>query len=216
MTKIGYINERWPESNSHPGVFYMLYIDGQKPRHYYTVDDLRTAVAQCRYNKQAIKRAVRMCNGVAAEFIPETSGEKSQRENENRCESIALEIEAYAAGEVYRCPVCGEILYMADHTGDKYKCPECGVVNNTDDFEQCSVWDYFADALNIEYYSTGRGPEDYTGVRIMIACGGPNIYVDTKRGKVELFWWNEYANFELWRSTCDAIDEAFSEMWACL
>ena len=214
MKKIGYIDERWPESNSHPGVFYILCIEGQKRRHYYTVDDLRTAVAQCRYNNLTITRAVRMCNGAAAEFIPETSSEKSQRENENTCESIALELEAYAAGEFYRCPDCGEVLHMADHTGDKYKCPQCGAVNDTDDFEQCSIWDYFNDYLDIDYVVTSS--KEYKACRVLVAYGGPNIYIDTMSGYVELYWWSERTRYKMLSHAIDAVDEWAEEMWKCL
>lgn len=143
-----------------------------------------------------------------------------KNENFDICKSVALELEAYANGDYYRCPECGAVICFDNdqYNGEsaEYTCQECGATFEESNLEALSVWDYFADALHIEYYSTGRGPEDYTGVRVMVACGGPNIYVDTKRGKVELFWWNEYACFELWRSTCDAIDEAFSEMWCCL
>lgn len=213
MKKIGYINEKWPESDSHPGVFYILCIEGQKRRHYYTVDDLRTAVAQCRYNGWKITRAVRMCNGAAAEFIPETSGEKSQRENKNHCESIALEMEAYAAGEFYRCPDCGEHIHMADHTGDKYKCPNCGAVNDTDDFEQCSLWDYFQDYLDINWILNSS--RKYKACRILVAFGGPNIYIDTLSGYVELYWWNETARYKIHPYTINKIDAWAEELWSC-
>ena len=215
MTKIGYINERWPESNSHPGVFYILCIEGQKRRHYYTVDDLRTAVAQCRYNNLTITRAVRMCNGAAAEFIPETSGEKSQRENENHCESIALECEMYANGDYSRCPECGEQLYIVrDEVGDKYKCPHCHNVNDIDDYEQASLYDYFEDMLDIDWIIGSN--KDYKACRIMVACGGPNIYINTWDKQVELYWWTESAKHPLSYQAAAAIDEWAEEYWECI
>jgi hypothetical protein len=47
----------------------------------------------------------------------------------------------------------------------------------------------------------------------MIACGGPNIYVDTASKAVELYWWGDRASYLLLSDTVDAIDECFSELF---
>ena len=139
-----------------------------------------------------------------------------KNENFNHCLSIAKELEKIAAGELFKCPECGEWISEADveynEAHDVITC-KCGAEFNSDDAKPVSMWDYFDDALDITYYSKGRGADDYTGVRVMITFGGPNIYVDTERGKVELYWWNEYASADIF--CCDAIDDLFSEWWAC-
>jgi len=141
-----------------------------------------------------------------------------KNENFNHCLSIAKDLEKIAAGELFKCPDCGEWISEADceynEAHDIITC-QCGAEINSEDMEPVSMWDCFSDALDIEYYSKGRGAEDYTGVRILVACGGPNIYIDTKRRAVELYWWTEYASAEIWSETAEAIDEIFSEMWAC-
>lgn len=64
-------------------------------------------------------------------------------------------------------------------------------------------------------YTIGSNKE-YRGVRIMIACGGPNIYLNTKSGDVELYWWNERANYPMSRNVIDMIDSTYEEMFACM
>lgn len=138
----------------------------------------------------------------------------SSDENRNMCKSIALELEAYAGGKYSRCPKCGEVLNMADHTGEKYKCPECGAVNDTKYFEQCSLWDYFQDYLDIDWILNSS--KEYKACRILVAFGGPNIYIDTFSGYVELYWWNETARYKILSDTIDAVNDWAEEMWACL
>ena len=47
----------------------------------------------------------------------------------------------------------------------------------------------------------------------MVACGGPNIYIDTASALVKLYWWTEYAEYPLSYSARDAIDEWAEEYW---
>jgi len=52
--------------------------------------------------------------------------------------------------------------------------------------EGCSAWDYLENALDIEYTISSR--RNYLGARILMAFGGPNIYIDTRHKQVEGFW----------------------------
>lgn len=79
--------------------------------------------------------------------------------------------------------------------------------------EPLSFWDYFNDALDIEY--TIGSDMSFRGVRIMVACGGPNIYVDTVRGEVFGAWWCETARAWIPSEVCNEIDAVFEELYAC-
>ena len=52
-----------------------------------------------------------------------------------------------------------------------------------------SGYDYLSDVLDIEYRvgSDGR----YRSTEVLVAFGGPNIYIDTKSSTVRGYWWNE-------------------------
>ena len=128
-----------------------------------------------------------------------------KNENFEMCKSIALELEKYAEGRMYRCPDCGEIVE------DSEEGCTCGA--DADDLEQLSLYDYFEDALDIEYHIGSN--KEYRSVRVMVACGGPNIYIDTAERAVRLYWWADRAECWIDPDTCDAIDEMFEELYNC-
>ena len=132
-------------------------------------------------------------------------------ENRQHCKHIALEAEAYADGAVHHCPDCGEEIRFPDNVGDKYRCPHCHNVADVDDYEQLSIWDYMSDILDIEYRC--GSDREYRSCKIMVACGGPNIYIDTASAMVKLYWWTEYAEYPLSYEARDAIDEWAEEYW---
>ena len=70
------------------------------------------------------------------------------------------------------------------------------------------------DVYDVEY--TIGSEKDYRSVRIMIACGGPNIYINTKSGDVELYWANKSASYPMSKDVIDYIDSVFEEMFACM
>ena len=78
-----------------------------------------------------------------------------------------------------------------------------------------SLFDWIGDnEYDIEY--TVGSNKEYRSVRIMIACGGPNIYINTKSGDVELYWGGERASYPMSRSVFDMIDSTYEELFACM
>lgn len=140
--------------------------------------------------------------------------EQTDLENRETCKRIATELDKIAAGTVYTCPECGEQIDVdgLEEDEDGYIiCPECGKRISIDDAEQYTMFDYFQDALDIEYVV--GSDRSYRGVRVMVACGGPNIYVDTMEKAVTLFWWTDSARYLLSCDAVDAVDECFEELW---
>ena len=80
-----------------------------------------------------------------------------------------------------------------------------------DDGEEMTAFDYLSSALDIEYIVNGKG--EYLGARVLVAFGGPNIWINTRTKTVEGHWWGDsaFASFE------DelGLDDALSELWAC-
>ena len=79
------------------------------------------------------------------------------------------------------------------------------------DGEPMSAFDYLQDALDIEYIVNSKC--EYLGARVLVAFGGPNIWVNTRTSTVEGAWWRARAE----ASFADNIglDDALSELWAC-
>lgn len=77
--------------------------------------------------------------------------------------------------------------------------------------EQVDAIGYLQDALDIEYIVGSDG--EYRGARVLVAFGGPNIWVDTRKGIVEGAWWcdshTESFNDEL------GLHETLEELYAC-
>ena len=151
--------------------------------------------------------------------------EETDRENREHCRSIAQDVERYANGDMYRCPECGEEfdLYTegnyetADNAEDgieKATCPHCGYASeNYNDFEPLSLWDYFSDALDVRYLI--GSDRSIIAVKVLVAFGGPNIWIDTETKRVELYWWTDRASYPLSLNVCDSIDEWAEEMFRC-
>lgn len=224
-----YLDERWPESNAQPGIYYLLeWTTPTSPTHHTraeTVADVHTHVEQIERLGGKIKKATRWDEnaGKFRDFIPETRQEKTDRENREHCRRIAEDLEAYAAGNVYKCPECGqehtwEQIEATEHEDDcgwaVYTCPDCGAENQEDAWEQLSLYDYFSDCLDIEYRC--GSDREYRSASIMVACGGPNIYIDTAEKAVLLYWWTDRARYYLSSDAVDAVDDWAREYWECL
>lgn len=128
-----------------------------------------------------------------------------KNENFEHCKSIAQELEKVYNGELFRCPECGELV-------EEGTC-RCGTEVNEETAEQMSLYEFFDDALDIEYICGGR--KEYRHVRIMVACGGPNIFIDTAARAVKLYWWTDRAEYMLNSDVCDEIDSIFEEFFNC-
>ena len=138
-------------------------------------------------------------------------------ENREHCKRIALELEAYINGDLYRCPECGEVIEWKNEqynpvTGD-FVCQACGHTVDDGELEAVSLYDFFADALDIEY-RVGSDKE-YRSVCVTVAFGGPNIYIDTRSKAVELYWWTEHASFPLSLDAVEAVDDWAEQFWSC-
>ncbi len=79
------------------------------------------------------------------------------------------------------------------------------------DGEPISAFDYLQDSLDIEYVVDRNG--NCIGGRILVAFGGPNIWIDTRRNSVDGYWWNERASATFEDSI--GLDEALEELWNC-
>ena len=99
---------------------------------------------------------------------------QTDEENRRHCESIASELDDIASGRLYICPECGEWTEAEEDADGEIRCAHCGEIIDPDYCEQVTIYDYFNDCFDIEYTINSEG--EYKGVRVMVACGGPNIY----------------------------------------
>jgi len=79
------------------------------------------------------------------------------------------------------------------------------------DGEQMTAFDYLQDALDIEYIVNGKG--EYLGARVLVAFGGPNIWVNTRTNTVEGHWWADSCIAKFTDNI--GLDDALEELWNC-
>ena len=141
--------------------------------------------------------------------------EQTNAENRNHCKRIAETLEEYVNGLIYKCPECGDHCNMEETENENgetiYKC-SCGCETEYTP-EQMTLYDYLEDIFDIEYRISGRG--EYRSVQIMVACGGPNIYIDTASKQVELYWWTDRAEYPITCDAADALNEWAEEYYNC-
>ena len=74
-----------------------------------------------------------------------------------------------------------------------------------------TAFDYLQDALDIEYIVNSK--KEYLGARVLVAFGGPNIWINTRSGVVEGYWWGDRATATFTDNL--GLDEALQELYNC-
>lgn len=75
--------------------------------------------------------------------------------------------------------------------------------------ERPSAYDYLTDVLDIEYVVSSS--REYLGARILVAFGGPNIWINTRNEQVEGHWWGDSATESFDDNL--GLDDVLAEMW---
>ena len=120
------------------------------------------------------------------------------KEISNHVKHIANELSSPA---LY-CQECDHCL-----EDDCEHCPAC-----KSDVYTIGALDYISDALDIEYTVSSGG--EYLGARVLVAFGGPNIWINTRYNKVEGAWWGDSADFSYDDEM--GLDDACREIFECL
>ena len=81
------------------------------------------------------------------------------------------------------------------------------------DIEIATIGDYFDDFYDIDYVI--GSDKHYKACRVLVAFGGPNIYIDTWKKEVQLFWWSDTAIADIPNELCAEIDEFFKMLYEC-
>jgi len=129
----------------------------------------------------------------------------TQNQLREHCEMIAKQIQT---GEFDRyCEFCGHDAFDIDDATGQETCAKC-----KEEAQPKSAMDYLSDVLDIQYIVSGK--REYLGARVLVAFGGPNIWIDTQKQIVEGHWWNDSAKVSYSHDGMD-LDGALSELWNC-
>ena len=81
--------------------------------------------------------------------------------------------------------------------------------------ETQTAFDYLQDVLDINWIL--NSDKSVRGARLLVAFGGPNIWIDTNLGQVEGYWWGDKCIMEYDTSSEFARDlnQALEELFNC-
>lgn len=101
--------------------------------------------------------------------------------------------------------VCGDIhMFYVMPDGEKI---------SQDELEIATIDDYFDDFYDVDYVV--GSDKKYKACRVLVAYGGPNIYIDTWKQEVQLSWWGEHAEAYIPNDLCEQIDDFFEMLYNC-
>lgn len=142
-------------------------------------------------------------------------------EHEKYCKGIADQLEAVVNGVMMECPHCGNYTDKRnyyDSDSETCVCEHCGeTIEHAADTDEISIYELLADSVYDMSYTVSLEYNGLTlrGCEIMIACGGPNVYLNTNSGDVELYWSNEQGRYPMSGDVVEALDEFAREMLEC-
>ena len=82
----------------------------------------------------------------------------------------------------------------------------------TDNEDGPNGFDYLEDALDIQYIVSSD--KKYLGARVLVAFGGPNIWINTQKQMVEGYWWSA-SEFVYYHDDQLYLDERLEEIYNC-
>ena len=112
--------------------------------------------------------------------------------------------------EIPGCTIQQENVMDDIHTF--YIMPD-GTMNFEGDIEIATIGDYFDDFYDVDYIV--GSDKKYKACRVLVAFGGPNIYINTWEKQVQLFWWSDTATADIPYNLCEQIDEFFEAIYNC-
>lgn len=89
-------------------------------------------------------------------------------------------------------------LWLDANYGDTYVADE----PKDEDDEQASIVDVLGDVYNVRFIVDGE--REFEDVRLMVACGGPTIWLNTETENIELYWGCDEICLPM---SCEAVDE---------
>ena len=144
--------------------------------------------------------------------------------NYEHCKAIAENLEQVASGDYFMYD--GELFPIDtedfsevkgcryDEENDMYIMPD-GEKLCEGDVYPVDILEWLGDGVYDVEYTIGSDKE-YRSVRLMVACGGPNIYLNTRTKDVELYWWSESARYPMSINAVNMIDSIYEELFDCM
>ena len=151
-----------------------------------------------------------------------------KNENMKHVQNIVVDLKNYASGDYFLhhgelfpidesdfCKLDGCTIrkeHVFDEVHHFYIMPD-GEAIFEGDIEIATIGDYFDDFLDVDYIVDSN--KRYKACRVLVAFGGPNIYIDTWSRQVQLYWWSDTATADIPEELCVQIDDFFQMLYEC-
>jgi hypothetical protein len=99
-------------------------------------------------------------------------------------------------------------LIIKDNEQNKYQA-EAVLKELTEHYETGNLFEYTEDVLDVNYLV--NSDKTFKAVKLLVAFGGPNIWIDTETGFIEVYWGNDIAKRAIPSNIQEAINELFEE-----
>ena len=85
-----------------------------------------------------------------------------------------------------------------------------------DGTEESPMMDFLEGVLDWEWI-IASDKETLLGARLLVAFGGPNIWIDTRKGLVEGYWWGSsaFASFDTDTDNARELADYLDMIWDC-
>lgn len=101
---------------------------------------------------------------------------------------------------------------IKDHVQHIVNTIENGLDSYENEGQLMDGYEYISDALDIEYIV--NKDKEILGARILVAFGGPNIWINTRTKQVEGYWWGDSCIMSYDRDEMD-IAGAVESIYEC-
>ena len=93
---------------------------------------------------------------------------------------------------------------------------EYGFDQLDDDSDESPMMDFLEGVLDWEWI-IASDKETLLGARLLVAFGGPNIWIDTRKGLVEGYWWGSsaFASFDTDTDNARDLADYLNMIWDC-
>jgi len=82
--------------------------------------------------------------------------------------------------------------------------------------EESPIMDWLEGVLDFQWI-VSSDKETMLGARLLVAFGGPNIWIDTRKGLVEGYWWSDsaFASFDTDTENARELADYLDMIWRC-
>jgi hypothetical protein len=101
---------------------------------------------------------------------------------------------------------------LEDHVQHIVNTIHTGMDSIENEGESMDAYEYLSDILDINYILNSK--KECIGARVLVAFGGPNIWIDTHKKQVEGYWWQDKCTIVYFEDSM-GIEEAVKELYNC-